>query len=403
MKMKDTVNKIGKNLTICMVGTRLSSSNVGDNAVLLGIEDSVREVRNATFKVLTADPKRVRRVFKLDAFAPKEEPLETVKTLITSDALFFTGGTPFWGNNLQMGYKAFLVCLMSFFSKPTIVYAISLREITSPCSKFFLKLIADKSAFIGAREYETFKEFTSIVKDRGKVSLFPDPATQLVSISKDESQKLLRELNAELDRKMVGICLRNFEVEEKLQKQSYSTKFNDETLRRFLTTMKRTIEFLVKEKGCSIICFPMNVDKPEDDRQAALALLDAINDQEVKARTRVIMRQYNPREIKGMLGEMYLVIGVRFHSLVLSSSMHTPVISIGYAPKNNAFMEYIEQSEFSTTLQELSIDYLEEKLNEIFLHRDKIVNKLKNRYKEIDDDYKRKLEIIIRKIEETKQ
>lgn len=389
-----------KNLIICMVGTRLSSNNVGDNAILLGIQDSVQEIRNVTFKVITSNPERVRTIYKLDAFAPKKEPLEIIKALIKSDALFFTGGTPFWENNFQMGYKTFIACLMSFFRKPTIVYAISLREITSPCSKFFLKLIADKSAFIGAREHETLKEFISIVKDRKKVSLFPDPATQLIPIGKDESQKLLKEEGTELNRKMIGICLRNFKVEEKLQKHFYSTKFNDETLRRFLTTLKETIEFLVKEKDCSIICFPMNVDKPDDDRQAALALLDAIKDQEVKGRIKVIMRQYNPREIKGMLGEMFLVIGVRFHSLVLSSSMYTPLISIGYAQKNKAFMEYIGQSEFSTAIQEVSIGYLKEKLNEIFLKREKIVNKLKYRYKEIDDDYKGKLEIIIRKIEE---
>ncbi|MEJ2242910.1 MAG: polysaccharide pyruvyl transferase family protein, partial [Candidatus Bathyarchaeota archaeon] len=68
--------------------------------------------------------------------------------------------------------------------------------------------------------------------------------------------------------------------------------------------------------------------------------------------------EYTNHELMGILGEMELFIGMRYHSLVLSSAMNVPIVGIVYTPKVKSLLKQIGQSKRVIEMQ----DFDEEKL-----------------------------------------
>ena len=59
-----------------------------------------------------------------------------------------------------------------------------------------------------------------------------------------------------------------------------------------------------------------------------------------------------------MVGQLYAVIGMRYHSNIFSAKMGTPFISISYEQKMKGFMEKMDLVEYCIDLQNLSKDVL---------------------------------------------
>ena len=79
-------------MRFCLTGGWFDSPNVGDNALLLGIVESLGKAAPAEFTVLTPDPVRVQALHGLSALAPRRHPITLIRLLYSVDALVFTGG-----------------------------------------------------------------------------------------------------------------------------------------------------------------------------------------------------------------------------------------------------------------------------------------------------------------------
>jgi polysaccharide pyruvyl transferase WcaK-like protein len=117
-------------------------------------------------------------------------------------------------------------------------------------------------------------------------------------------------------------------------------------------------DHLVVTLKAQIIFVPMrsagsNVDPGQDDDQVSKQIVDLM---EFKENAFVIKGDYSPNELKGFLGQMDLVIGMRMHSLILASMMNVPVIGIALSPKFSSFLQLIGQSEYLIPPE--NIDYV---------------------------------------------
>lgn len=59
-----------------------------------------------------------------------------------------------------------------------------------------------------------------------------------------------------------------------------------------------------------------------------------------------------------LIGKLYAVIGMRYHSNIFSAKMGTPFVSISYEQKMQGFMEKLNLSDYCIKLKELSSDML---------------------------------------------
>lgn len=62
-----------------------------------------------------------------------------------------------------------------------------------------------------------------------------------------------------------------------------------------------------------------------------------------------------------VIGKLYAVIGMRYHSNIFSAKMGTPFISVSYEQKMQGFMEKMQLNQYCIKLNDLSSEKLEEK------------------------------------------
>jgi polysaccharide pyruvyl transferase WcaK-like protein len=89
-------------------------------------------------------------------------------------------------------------------------------------------------------------------------------------------------------------------------------------------------------------------------------------------RITIIDADHSPSELKEITGNCTLLISARFHMVIFALSMHVPSIAIAYIPKSFGIMEMIEQREYVIRHQDLSVDLLMEKVEQLWLNQAEI-------------------------------
>jgi polysaccharide pyruvyl transferase WcaK-like protein len=73
---------------------------------------------------------------------------------------------------------------------------------------------------------------------------------------------------------------------------------------------------------------------------------------------------YLSHDIQAVIRKCGILVGMRFHSIVLASSVETPVVGLIYAPKVRGYLKLLQCEEFSLELASLTPQYLAQKLTE---------------------------------------
>jgi polysaccharide pyruvyl transferase WcaK-like protein len=93
--------------------------------------------------------------------------------------------------------------------------------------------------------------------------------------------------------------------------------------------MANTIDRVIEDENSNVIFLPHSIgfsDK-EDDRIVAKEIFEACKN---KDHIKIIFTEYNPEELKGLLGYVDFLIGERLHSVINALSMCTPSIMLSY-------------------------------------------------------------------------
>lgn len=376
---------------ICLTGGWFSSSNIGDQAVLLGVTDAFSSLGDPRFSVITANPAKVRAEHNLPAFAPKKSPLALLNNLAGADALVFTGGTPFYDAKPHMSYYTALAALAHARGIPVVVFGISLRTLNSRYCRLLMQRVAGWADFLGAREDRTLQRFSQLAEP-AKVHLVPDVAVQLVPSTVERAEELLQSAGVDPGARRVSICLRDFRADRRFQRHHYSRAYEPASLVRYHDTVRQIIEHAVRRHDCQIVLCPMHTIAPDDDRRLAEEIRNSVADAGIRRRIVPLVQQHGPRDMKAMLGRMDANVGVRFHSLVLATSMHVPSIALAYAHKNHAWMNYIGMPTYAHDLATLSASPLCDQLDATLAEREALQAQLQARYAQIHQHFRHQLD-----------
>ena len=171
--------------------------------------------------------------------------------------------------------------------------------------------------------------------------------------------------------------------------------YTQQQIDAFLKAITELSKILVTRHGVHVLFLPMHTTSPDDDRVPAHLIKNRISDEKIKQNLHIIDEQYGPREAKGILGRMDAVIGVRFHSLVLSGSMGIPNYTVGSAPKNKAVMQFFGREDYVQMISELEETQLIGSIEEILKNPQQHCDQLRKRNNEINVLYDRELDTIL--------
>ena len=82
--------------------------------------------------------------------------------------------------------------------------------------------------------------------------------------------------------------------------------------------------------------------------------------------------RYLSHDIQAAMRECGLLVGMRFHSLILASAVGVPIVGLVYAPKVRGYMRLLKAERYSIELAELDAERLAERLAEAWNQRREI-------------------------------
>lgn len=87
-----------------------------------------------------------------------------------------------------------------------------------------------------------------------------------------------------------------------------------------------------------------------------------------------------------VIGKLYAVVGMRYHSNIFSAKMGTPFVSISYEQKMKGFMEKIGLDEYCIPIEKLTLDRLEDTFNKMCNNYHAYKEKLKEKHLQMKMD-----------------
>ena len=138
-------------------------------------------------------------------------------------------------------------------------------------------------------------------------------------------------------------------------------------------------DHLISELGARIVFIPMEYIA-DDDR---VTLSETLELMQHKDKVRIIMNEYDDKTLKGIIGQMDLVIGLRYHFIVFATTMQVPSIGIYsdqyYAMKMKGILELMGQEKYACDIDKISSEEIIELAKDALQNKDKIAEELEKR------------------------
>lgn len=304
--------------------------NTGDEAILAGVLRWIRAARPeaSIFVPSRRRPDLIRQLHRV-ASAPLFS-LQTLRQFLTSQALVVGGGSLF---DREMPPVARLlplfVILARLLGKKVILTSLGFYRGYPQPARLLAQVAFALAAAASVRDPASLRQ-TGWARRRRTVEVVPDPSIDLTPTSAEECRQLLSAEGIDGGAFLVGLQLRYLK---------------DEAVnRRMVAEVAQAADALIERLGAQVVFFPLDrsmtvVGPNHGDHVLAGAVRAAMRRPEG---FRALQREdYTPAQLKGMIGQTRLFIGMRLIPLVFSHSLGVPTVAIPYSDKVSSFLHML--------------------------------------------------------------
>ena len=270
-----------------------------------------------------------------------------IREIIRCD-VFILGGGGLLSDEVSRTLPRWLgkVCLANFLRKKVMIYAVGVINLTTSMGKFLSKSIINKVDLITVRDIESKKTLVLAGVDEDKIFITADPAVNLEAVQETNRKEILKNEGIKCKQFNIGICISPFYFSRERWK-NWKPKY-----RQYTEVWEQNIDKLLKCFEGDLVFIPMQYtsDYP--------FITDLLKKNNLKGNKRIhILRgMYTPNEVLGIYSEMDVIIGMRLHSMILSSVANTPFVAISYSPKTKRFLNKICYERYSMNIKNLNSD-----------------------------------------------
>lgn len=199
----------------------------------------------------------------------------------------------------------------------------------NPLARWLARFLLKRSSVIIARDKRSQKLAQNLVGPEQEVLLCPDVAFSLESVRPDR---------IELDPPFAGPVppgIVGLNVNGLMYNGGYSRKNMFGLKLNYATFLTQLVVALLREYSGELWLVPHTFAPDgdvESDPEACRKLRDALP-LEVRARVRIVTREYDQHEIKGVIGQCDFFIGSRMHSCIAALSQGVPCAGVAYSMK----------------------------------------------------------------------
>lgn len=314
-------------------------ASLGDEAILQKlINDIKKNIIDSHITVFSANPSYTREFFKVDSVKNSifNNFFTLIKEIIRSDYFILGGGGMLsdWQKSSPFLWLT-LPVISILFRKKLIIYGVGVNPFRTLYGKLLLKFVLKHSSLIIVRDIYSKLCLINSLDQKEKIHVTIDPAIGL-NTPKDgffksyiKSKKIS---NKSLTQKPnIGICPSPFFHIPKLWPNS-PNRYN-----RLKQDFSRLIKFLIDSYGANIFLIPLSMKYDIIFCKEIFKYLD----ENSKSSTFIIDSLKTPTNLRDILSNMDLIIGMRFHSNVLSINLAIPFVGIIYGKKHTCLLKKI--------------------------------------------------------------
>lgn len=331
---------------ICVIGN-FSGRNAGDAAILDGLMEDVHEIaKDVAFDVPTINPGFVRRQYPGLPVEPrgmlpwnlsvKIFGWPILASILRSDVVVVTDAILFDRKLFNPLYNylstmSLVLPLARRWGKPVVLYNVSLGPVSSKAGIACLRRVLGAADHVVVRDQESL-----VICERAGLTIDnpiegADCALNITPTTGDELDRIFKEEDLNPDGKPFFTVNINSYLDVFLKRDQRAGESE------FIEIMAKTIDRLIDKLDARMVM----VETQPMDLTLAGKVFERIQSRD--AIRMIDNRRYSHRDIAGVFSRAEMHIGMRTHSLILATSVHTPVVGIICTPKNRGYMCSIAQ------------------------------------------------------------
>jgi polysaccharide pyruvyl transferase CsaB len=329
-------------------------NNLGDDAMLQSIINDLSDVDpSIRFLILSKSPIQSRQKFHVNSIN-RMNILKLLKIMYSSKVLVYGGGNLIQDNTSTRSllYYLFIIWLAKKFNMKTMLYGNGLGPLNKKRNVFFASKILEQVDLITIREEISYKLLNSLHLKKPRIELTADPALSIDVTAQSTSDYILKKLNIDTSRPIIGFSVRPWK----------NSKLYVKIISQFADT-------IAKEYNVLPLFIPMHYP---NDLKISEEIIRLMNE-----KATVINQQLNISEIFSIINSLDLLVGMRLHALIFAVKLNIPVLGISYEPKVDGFLNSINQTNF-INIENITYEKLIQLFKTTYENKDKYKLELAN-------------------------
>lgn len=336
--------------------------NSGDDALLKAIiQDLKRFKESPNIVVLSANPKETKEIYRVKAIN-RLNIFQVLKHMKNADMLISGGGTLIQDRTSTKSLMYYLAVISLALKKKVkvMLYSNGIGPLEKKSNIKKTRKILSKVDLITLRDERSLKALQEIGVENKNVIVTADPALELNIADEDCGRKILDELGAPHDRKLLGVSIRRW--------KSTDPEFED--------NIAWVCDYAYETYGYHTVLLPMQTSRD-------LAVLQSVK-RNMKHEATLIDRRLDVADTMSVMKCFDLCIGMRLHTLIYAVINAIPLIGLVYDPKISSFMEYTNQTRY-IDVENATAEKIIDILDECVANYDNIKSTLEENYKTLNE------------------
>lgn len=250
----------------------------------------------------------------------------------TSDIVISGGGSLLQDitSSRSLIYYLSIIYIAKKFRKKVMFYGNGFGPITKSLNKKLVKYIINQVDIITVRDYKS-KEKLKALGIKKDITITADATFSIDIPSKETIESIYNKESIDSSKKLIGVSVRRWHGEN-----------------QYKEIIGKACDKLIS-KGYEVVFVPMQY--PEDIKisEEIASLMDK--------KPKIIKEKYTPKEVIGIISGLYMLIGMRLHSLIFATIGTVPMVGLEYDPKILSFLDLVNQKS-AGNVEDLDINNL---------------------------------------------